>query len=151
MSFTKNLNKLFCFLSPIMYFSQGNLAFCMEQSSSFDQGVFINWKTLNSEPIVYVKNPERPSYTVPMTSSFAFDKAKELLKSGISEQTHIGAEIMVTLFTKKYSLVMELFDSVCDERDPSQLHKSIDTLERLLIDHFSDKKTRLGGWEEEDE
>ena len=33
-----------------MYFSQSNLVFCMEQSSSFDQGVLINWNTLNSEP-----------------------------------------------------------------------------------------------------
>lgn len=151
MNFSKNLNNLFCFLSSIMYFSPNNLAFCMDQSNSFDQGVFISWSTLNSEPIIYVKNPERPSYTVPMTTSFAFDKSKELLKSGISEQTRIGTEIMVTLFTKKYPPVVELFDSICDERDSSQPHKSIDTLERLLIDHFSDKKTRLGGWEEEDE
>ena len=151
MSFTKNLNKLFCFLSPIMYFSQGNLAFCMEQSSSFDQGVFINWNTLNSEDMIYVKNPEMPSYTVLVTVSFAFDKAKELLKSGISEQTRIGTEIMVNLFTKRYPPVVELFDSICDEQDSSQLHRGIDTLERLLIEHFSDKKTRLGGWEEEDE
>ena len=46
---------------------------------------------------------------------------------------------------------MELFDSICDERDSSKLNRGIDTLERLLIEHFSDKKTRLGGWEEEDE
>ncbi|MBR1734926.1 MAG: hypothetical protein IJ730_05715 [Alphaproteobacteria bacterium] len=116
-----------------------------------DQGVFINWSTLNAEPIVYVKNPERPSYTVPMTSSFAFDKAKELLKSGVSEQTRIGTEIMITLFTEKYTPAIELFDSICDERNLSQLSKSIDTLEKILVSHFSGKKTRLGGWEEEDE
>lgn len=151
MNFIKNLNKLFCFLSPIMYFSQSNLTFCMDQSSSFDQGVFINWNTLNSELIIYVKNPERPSYIVPMTASFAFDKAKELLKSDISEQARIGTEIMVTLFTKKYTPVIELFDSICDERDSPELHKSMDTLERILIEHFSDNRPRLGGWEEEDE
>ena len=134
-----------------MYFSQSNLVFCLEQSSSFDQGVLINRNTLNSEDIISVKNPERPSYTVPMTVSFAFDRAKELLKSGISEQTRIGTEIMVTLFTKKYLPVVELFDSICDERDSSKLNRGIDTLERLLIEHFSDKKTRLGGWEEDDE
>lgn len=150
MKLVENLNKLFCFLS-LIFFLQSSSSFCMDHFVPSNQGVFINWDTLNSEPIVYVENPERQSYTVPMTSSFAFDKAKELLKSGVSEQTRIGVEIMVTLFTKKYTPAIELFDSICDERNPSQLSKSVDTLEKILVSHFSDKKTRLGGWEEEDE
>lgn len=150
MKLVKNLGRLSCFLSMI-FFLKSNSSFCMDHLVSSDQGVFINWNTLNSEPIVYVKNPERQSYTVPMTSSFAFDKAKELLKSGVREQARIGAEIMITLFTEKYAPAMELFDSICDERNPSQLSKSIDTLEKILVSHFSGKKIRLGGWEEEDE
>ena len=150
MKLIESLNRLFCFLS-LVFFLQSSLSFCMDYLVPSNHGVFINWDTLNSEPMVYVKNPEMQSCAVPMTSSFAFDKARELLKSGISEQTRIGAEIMITLFTKKYTPAMELFDSICDERNPLQLSKGIDTLEKILVSHFSDKKVRLGGWEEEDE
>lgn len=83
-----------------------------------------------------------------MTTSFAFDKAKELLVNKLVSEQKLW---LLCLLKNIFLLYIELFDSICDERDLPELHKSIDTLERILIDHFSNKKTRLGGWEEEDE
>ena len=64
--------------------------------------------------------------------SSIFDKAKELLKSNISEQTRIGMKNIIYLFIEKYAPVIELFDFICDERDSPKLHKNIDTLERIF-------------------
>lgn len=106
---------------------------------------------LNQQTMVYLPHPDKPEVTVPMTCSFAYDQAIELLKDNDNLKNLVGARYMTRLFEENYGPVIELFDNVCDMRKP--ITKDEEEIKRLLKEHYapSKKSKGLGGWGDDDE